>query len=95
MTTSNDAHQREVGGFAVANWKPQFGAHALSATASIRADSFRTFDALQTASNTAVVTHLPEENELFASPHLGIVYDFRKGAALTANTFRALSRAPR
>ncbi len=94
-TASTDAHQRDVGGFAVANWRPEFHAGVFSATGSIRADSFRTFDAQQTSSNRAVATTpFPQENELFASPHLGLVYRLSAphvptGTGLTANGFRA------
>jgi len=85
VTTSTSAHQREIGGFADALWQP--GSWLISA--SIRVDSFRTFDARQVLSSTGVVTALPQRDELFAGPHIGIVRKLGANAALTANAFRA------
>ena len=84
-TTSISARQREVGGFADGLWQPK---HWL-VSGSIRVDSFRTFDARQVVFSNTVVTSLPEIDELFASPHLGLVRSFGEGAGLTANAFRA------
>ncbi len=85
VTTSTSAHQRDVGGFADALWQPR----QWLISGSIRVDSFRTFSARQVVSSTGAVTALPEINELFASPHLGIVRNLGANAALTANAFRA------
>jgi len=85
ITTSTSAHQRELGGFADALWQ----AKQWTVSASIRADSFRTFAARQVASNKATVTPLPEIDELMASPHVGVMRTLGPHAALTANAFRA------
>ena len=85
VTTSTSAHQRAVGGFADALW--QRGGWLVSG--SVRVDSFRTFTARQVASNTATVTALPEIDELFAGPHVGVVRTLGGHASLTANAFRA------
>jgi outer membrane receptor protein involved in Fe transport len=85
VTTSTSAHQRELGGFADALWQ----AKQWTVSASIRADSFRTFSARQVVSNKATVTSLPEIDELMASPHLGVMRTLGGHAALTANAFRA------
>ena len=85
MTTNSSARQREIGGFADALWQPR----GWSISASVRADSFRTFDARQTASNTAAITPLPEIDELMASPRVGVVRGLPHGVALTATAFRA------
>jgi len=84
-TTSTSARQRETGGYADAIWQP----HLWSFSGSIRVDSFRTFDAQKTISNTSVVTPQPNITELVASPHLGIVRNLPHGLALTATAFRA------
>jgi outer membrane cobalamin receptor len=68
ITTSISARQREIGGFLNGLWAPT---HWLI-NGSIRVDSFRTFSARQVTSSSAAVTTLPEIDELFASPHLGI-----------------------
>jgi outer membrane receptor protein involved in Fe transport len=85
VVTSTTARQREVGGFVDAIWLP--GAWSLSG--SVRVDSFRTFDARQTLSNSAVVERLPEMDELVASPRVGVVRRLPGGLALTGNAFRA------
>ena len=84
-TVSISARQREAGGFADALWQPLHW----SFSGSIRVDSFRTFSAQQTASNTSTLTVLPAISELFASPHLGLVRHFAHGVSLSANAFRA------
>ena len=84
-TTNSSARQREIGGFADALWQP----YGWSLSASVRADSFRTFDARQTASNTSAITPLPEIDELVASPRVGLVRELPHGVALTATAFRA------
>lgn len=76
---STSARQRATGGFAEALWQP---AH-WSLSASVRADSFRTFDVRQ---NTAA---LPTLSELFASPRLGVVRTLPGGVQLVATAFRA------
>jgi outer membrane receptor protein involved in Fe transport len=78
VLTSTSARQRETGGFADAIWQPR----GWSVSASIRVDSFRTFDARK-------VTLLPELDELFVSPHLGLVRRLPHGLALTGTAFRA------
>jgi outer membrane receptor protein involved in Fe transport len=88
--TSTAARQRETGGFLDAIWIPR----SWSLSASVRVDSFRTFAAKQTASNSAAVTNLPEIDELVASPRIGVVFRpqarrLPKGLALTGNAFRA------
>jgi outer membrane receptor protein involved in Fe transport len=85
VTTSTSAHQREIGGFADGLWQPR----GWLISGSIRVDSFRTFTARQVISSTGVVTALPELDELFAGPHMGIVRKLGANAALTANAFRA------
>ena len=85
ITTSISARQREIGGFANALWQPR----GWLISGSIRVDSFRTFSARQIVSSTGLVTALPEIDELFAGPHLGIVRRLGANAALTANAFRA------
>ncbi len=88
-TTDISAHQRELGGYAEGIWQPKHW----SVAASIRVDSFRTFDGRQTATNTAAITPEPEPEpeiaELVASPHLGVVRNLPHGFALTASAFRA------
>lgn len=85
ITLSTSAHQRAVGGFADGLWQP----HGWSFSASVRVDSFRTFDARQVASSTQALTPLPSLTEIVASPHLGVVRRFPHGVSLTANAFRA------
>ncbi|MES2391342.1 MAG: TonB-dependent receptor, partial [Acidobacteriota bacterium] len=85
ITTSTSARQRSIGGYADAIWKPA----NWSLSASIRADSFRTFDARQALSNSTTVTPQPSINELVASPRIGIVRTLPHGLALTATVFRA------
>jgi outer membrane receptor protein involved in Fe transport len=84
-TTSISARQRETGGYVDAIWQP--GPWSLSG--SVRVDSFRTFDAGQTVSNSNVFTRLPEIDELVASPRLGVVRRLPYGFALTGTAFRA------
>lgn len=85
-TTDISAHQRDLGGYAEGIWAPK----NWSVSASIRVDSFRTFDGRLTATNTpGVVIEQPEIGEIVASPHLGVVRNLPHGFALTANAFRA------
>jgi outer membrane receptor protein involved in Fe transport len=84
-TTSTSARQREVGGYADAIWQP----HGWSFSGSIRVDSFRTFDARQIVSSTKKTAALPELDELFAGPRVGVVRQLPKGFALTGTAFRA------
>jgi outer membrane receptor protein involved in Fe transport len=84
-TTSTSARQRETGGFADAIWLPR----GWSVSGSIRVDSFRTFDARKVLSNAPAVTPLPELDELFVSPHLGLVRRLPHGLELTGTAFRA------
>ena len=85
VTTSISARQRETGGYADAIWQPK----SWSLSGSIRVDSFRTFNAQQTTSNSTTTKPLPELDELFASPRLGLVRYLPHGLALTATAFRA------
>ena len=85
VTTSISARQRETGGYADAIWQPR----AWSVSGSIRVDSFRTFHAQQTVSNSFATSALPQTNELVASPRLGLVRNLPHGVALTATAFRA------
>lgn len=83
--TSISARQREVGGFANAIWQPR----GWSVSASVRVDSFRTFDAQQRVSVPQSRATLPETTELVASPRLGLVRNLPHGMALTGTVFRA------
>lgn len=90
VTTSISARQREIGGYADAIWQP--GPWSLSG--SVRVDSFRTFNAKQTLSNSAAVSPLPTLAELFAGPRVGLVYRpqarrLHHSVALTGTAFRA------
>jgi len=85
VITSTSARQRETGGYAAAIWQPK----SWSLSSSIRVDSFRTFNAQQTASNSTTTKPLPELDELVASPRLGLVRYLPHGLALTATAFRA------
>ncbi len=84
-TTSISARQRETGGYVDAIWQPG----AWSVSGSIRVDSFRTFDARKILSTGVTATPLPELDELFASPHIGLVRRLPHGLALTGTAFRA------
>ena len=84
-TVSTGARQRDVGGYAEGIWQPR----GWSLAASVRVDSFRTFDGRQTSTATSAVTGEPALNELLASPHAGLVRNFSHGVALTASGFRA------
>jgi outer membrane receptor protein involved in Fe transport len=84
-TTFTSARQRETGGFVEAIWQPR----GWSVSGSVRVDSFRTFDGRKVLSNASSVTALPEIDELFASPHLGLVRRLPHGLALTGTGFRA------
>lgn len=84
-TTGISARQREAGGFADAIWQP----HGWSLSASVRVDSFRTFDARQGVSSSSSRTPLPEIDELVASPRVGLVRQLPHGLALTGSAFRA------
>lgn len=84
-TTSISARQRETGGFVDGIWQPR----GWSLSASVRVDSFRTFDARAAVSNVSGVKALPEIDELVASPRVGIVRMLPHGVALTGTAFRA------
>ena len=84
-TTSTGARQREVGGYVDGIWQPK----GWSVSGSVRVDSFRTFDARRVVSNAAGVAALPELDELFASPRVGVVRKLRHGFLLTGTGFRA------
>ncbi len=84
-TINISARQRDVGGYAEGIWQPR----GWSLAASVRVDSFRTFDGQQTATNTHVSTVEPTLNQLLASPHAGVVRNLPHGVALTASGFRA------
>ena len=84
-TTSISARQRETGGYIDAIWQPR----TWSVSGSLRVDSFRTFDARKALSNATTITPLPELDELFVSPHLGLVRRLPHGLALTGTAFRA------
>lgn len=84
-TTSISAHQRDLGGYAEGVWTPK----RWSLAASVRLDSFRTFDGRQTATGTPAAVAEPETDEIVASPHLGIVRNLPYGVALTVTAFRA------
>jgi outer membrane receptor protein involved in Fe transport len=84
-TTSTSARQREAGGYVDAIWQPK----RWSVSGSVRVDSFRTFDARQVVSNSATVKPLPELDELFASPRVGVVRQMGHGFLLTGTAFRA------
>jgi outer membrane receptor protein involved in Fe transport len=83
-TTSISARQREFGGYADAIWQPK----GWSLSGSVRVDSFRTFDALQTATATRAMA-LPEIDEMMVSPRVGLVRNLPHGLALTGTAFRA------
>ncbi len=82
---STSARQRATGGFADAIWQP--GRWSLSA--SVRADSFRTLDAHTVTGATQRNAALPELDELFASPRVGVARTLRHGFTLTGSAFRA------
>ncbi len=84
-TIDISAHQRELGGYAEGIWQPRHW----SLAASVRVDSFRTFDGQQSSTNTTTSLREPEVNELVASPHAGVVRELPHGLALTASGFRA------
>jgi outer membrane receptor protein involved in Fe transport len=84
-TTSTSARQRETGGYVDAIWQPK----GWSVSGSVRVDSFRTFDARQVVSNVPGVMALPELDELFASPRVGVVRKVGRGFELTGTGFRA------
>jgi outer membrane receptor protein involved in Fe transport len=52
-------------------------------------DSFRTFDARQVLSGTPGTKALPELDEMFASPRVGVVRKVGRGFELTGTGFRA------
>ena len=85
VTTSIRARQREVGGFADGLWQPG----KWTVGASVRVDSYRTFDAQTHTSAAPAAVSLPEVDELFASPHIGVERQLPHGFALRANAFRA------
>ncbi len=89
VLVSTRARQRGAGGYADAIWQPK----GWSASGSVRVDSFRTFDARSTASNTSAITELVPLTEMFVSPRLGLVRHLPGGLALTGTAFRAF-RAP-
>src|SRR5215469_4984384 len=83
-TTSTSAHQRELGGYVDAIWQPK----EWSVSGSVRVDSFRTFDALQTTPGVRPMM-LPEIDEVMVSPRVGLVRYLPHGMALTGTAFRA------
>ena len=83
-TTSVSARQRELGGYADAIWQPK----DWSVSGSVRVDSFRTFDALQTMAGMRP-TVLPEIDEVMVSPRVGLVRYLPHGVGLTGTAFRA------
>jgi outer membrane receptor protein involved in Fe transport len=85
-TTSTSARQRDTGGYVDAIWQPK----GWSVSGSVRVDSFRTFDARQVVSTAATtVAALPELDELFAGPRVGVVRRLGHGFELTGTGFRA------
>jgi outer membrane receptor protein involved in Fe transport len=84
-TTSISARQREFGEYVDAIWQPK----GWSLSGSIRVDSFRTFNALQTSTTARGPTVLPEIDELMVSPRIGLVRNLPHGIALTGTAFRA------
>jgi outer membrane receptor protein involved in Fe transport len=84
-TTSISARQREFGEYVDAIWQPK----GWSLSGSIRVDSFRTFNALQTSTTARGPTVLPEIDELMVSPRIGLVRNLPHGVALTGTAFRA------
>jgi outer membrane receptor protein involved in Fe transport len=85
VTTSTSARQRETGGYVDAIWQPK----GWSVSGSVRVDSFRTFDARQVLSGTPGTKALPELDEMFASPRVGVVRKVGRGFELTGTGFRA------
>jgi len=85
VTTSTSARQRETGGYVDGIWQPR----DWSVSGSVRVDSFRTFDARRVLTSGPAVTTLPELDELFVSPHVGLVRRLPHGVALTGTAFRA------
>ncbi len=85
VTTSTSARQRDVGGYVDAIGTPR----GWSVSGSVRVDSFRTFDARQVFSSGTSVKQLPELDELFAGPRVGVVRHLPKGVDLTGTAFRA------
>jgi outer membrane receptor protein involved in Fe transport len=83
-TTSVSARQRELGGYADAIWQPK----EWSVSGSVRVDSFRTFDALQTTASVRPMM-LPEIDEVMVSPRVGLVRYLPHSVALTGTAFRA------
>lgn len=91
-TVNISARQRETGGYAAGIWQPR----SWSVSASVRVDSFRTLDSLQTSSAGGAAQPLPAISELISSPHAGIVWrvphthrGLPQGLALTGSAFRA------
>jgi outer membrane receptor protein involved in Fe transport len=78
-TVSTSARQRETGGYVDAIWQPR----GWSVSGSVRVDSFRTFDGRKSGVN------LPELDELFAGPRVGVVRKLGNGFELTGTGFRA------
>jgi outer membrane receptor protein involved in Fe transport len=83
-TTNVSARQRELGGYADAIWQPK----EWSVSGSVRVDSFRTFNAVQTMAGTRPMI-LPEIDEVMVSPRVGLVRYLPHGVALTGTAFRA------
>ena len=79
VTASTSARQRETGGFVDAIWQPK----GWSVSGSVRVDSFRTFDARKSGAD------LPELDELFAGPRVGVVKKVGNGFEFTGTGFRA------
>jgi len=83
-TTSTSARQRELGGYVDAIWQPK----QWSVSGSVRVDSFRTFDAVQTTTGARPIV-LPEIDEVMVSPRVGLVRHLPHSVALTGTAFRA------
>jgi outer membrane receptor protein involved in Fe transport len=79
VTVSTSARQRETGGYVDAIWQPK----GWSVSGSVRVDSFRTFDGRKSG------MILPELDELFAGPRMGVVRKLGNGFELTGTGFRA------
>ncbi|MFC6645646.1 TonB-dependent receptor [Granulicella cerasi] len=84
MTTAISARQRVMGGYADGIWQPK----QWSVSASVRVDSFRTFNA-RSVTGVSAATALSQISELVASPRLGVVRKWGKNFSLSAAAFRA------
>ncbi|MDE1163206.1 MAG: TonB-dependent receptor [Acidobacteriaceae bacterium] len=82
-TTAISARQRAIGGYVDGIWRWK----QWSVSASVRVDSFRTFDGVST--NGSAHTKEPEIDELVSSPRVGVVRGLGHGISLSATAFRA------